>query len=298
MSGAADDSLAAGKWGDLPEITENEALGADGSSRIRATGTLPAGASAYQTASCETGGEARAPGQLDTHTFDFLDNLLGDDSIGINGGYEEAQAKSLQDCATGHEVAARHEPATATSKSASKTLPTHADDILQDNAMQDDTLETQQHTTEAGAAAAEDPPHNPLAEGVAAARPAQSDGINLFEFSTSVADVDAPTSDNGKYVDASNPADDRCAEAAAALPSASPSVAADGTPSAYAAEAFHSEHGALPSIDMPPLQGDAGTTDMTVADRDHSHPLVVNDLGWHDWRLNESAPLVLSLIHI
>lgn len=35
------DSLATGKWGDLPEIAENEAMGGDRPGRIRATGSLP-----------------------------------------------------------------------------------------------------------------------------------------------------------------------------------------------------------------------------------------------------------------
>lgn len=238
---------------------------------------------AYQTASSDA--NEHLP-------FEFLENLLGEGSIGINGGYEGSQAKSLQDCATGEP---RSEPATATSKSASKNLPTHNDDIMQDH-----NLESQQCAMPAGAAnenaADVNTTNRPLTVGGGAVQPAQSDGMRLFQFSISVDDVDAPTSDNGKCFDTNITAGERGAEPDAALPDVATSTGADLAVHPSSAEPFHSEHAALHSPDMP-LQSEGDHGGLAAADADNSHPLVVNDLGWHDWRLNDSAPLADALVH-
>jgi hypothetical protein len=240
------------------------------------------GGPACQTASSDA--NENLGKQLD---LDFFEKLLGDESIEINGGYEETQAKFLQDCATVQTH--RHEPATATSKSGSKTLPTHTDDLMRDHELEAQQIPAGATNENAGDENGVSPP---VAEGV---EPAQSDGMGIFEFSTSIANsVDTPLSDTGKYVDVNHIAtDEQCEAQYDALPDAAPAgTAADAAVHASAAEPFHAEHSALHGLDVQ-MQTEGGEEDLAAAEPENSHPLVVNpnDLGWADWRLNDSLPL-------
>lgn len=241
---------------------------------------------AYQTASSDA--NEHLGKQLDT--LEFCENLLGEESFGIHGGYEESQAKSLQDCATGQ---TRYEPATATSKSASKTLSTHTADIMQENG-----IESEQFVTQADVAngnAGDIAQHRPLAEGSVAVQPSQSDGIGLFDISAPVPDVDAPTSENGKYFDSNINATERCSVPNTTLPDVTPSAAGDGVSHPTSAEPFHAEHGTLHTLDMP-IQPESRPGTLASQDAENAHPLVVNEMPWHDWRLNEGTPLSDTLV--
>lgn len=180
-------------------------------------------------------------------TLEFCENLLGEESFGINGVYEESQAKSLQDCATGQPAL---EPATATStsKSVSQTLPTHASDVVQEHGLESHQFsappnDANENTEGVNAQA------RPIADGDGNVQSTRGDDMSLFNLPTTVADATATASDNGKYFDTNVTTGEHCTVPSATLPEVPPGTTAEGSVQPTATEPFHADHDALHSLD-------------------------------------------------